>query len=223
MSDFKMENGSFDIIEDNKQNFKKIFYDKQIVEDKVSALKDLFPEVFDDDENINKIKDLFPEVFGLNNAVYKIKDLFPEVFTEDDKINFNVLKDILDKDYIETNEEFYDFTWWGKSEARKFFNESTNSTLRPIIEDKKIWNETNNLYIEGDNKEVLKILLNSYKNKIKMIYIDPPYNKNKDLIYDDYYGESEEEHLKRTNQMNEEGVKLVANPNTSDRNHSRCN
>lgn len=121
----------------------------------------------------------------------KIKDLFPSAITEG-KIDFDKLKLILGED-IESSEEKYEFTWPGKIEMEKSIYKKSRATLRP-----KEINGSQNLYIEGDNFEVLKILKENYTGKIKCIYIDPPYNTNTDLIYEDNYNESIENYKKFT-------------------------
>lgn len=148
-----------------------------------------------------------------------LKNLFPEIVTED-KINFNKLKELLGED-IEEKDEFYDFTWEGKTEA---YNESQipiTKTLRPKKEESKNWDTTKNLYIEGDNLETLKILEDSYRNKIKMIYIDPPYNTGGDFVYNDKWNETTLEHLKNTNQLSEDGLKISTNTKKKGRFHSK--
>lgn len=133
----------------------------------------------------------------------KIAELFPSCITEkvDDKgnlkkaVNFDILKEILsEKSGGDTAEykynERYEFTWVGKNASRVEANTTTNKTLRPCIEESKNWDNTENLYIEGDNLEVLKLLQNSYFNKVKMIYIDPPYNTGKDFIYRDKFSQN---------------------------------
>lgn len=135
--------------------------------------------------------------------VAKLKQLFPEIVTEDN-IDFDKLKAVLGE-YIEKDDESYRFTWYGKRDALKKSQIPSTGTLRPCIEDSKDWDTTQNLYIEGDNLEVLKLLQKSYNNKIKMIYIDPPYNKDKDFIYPDKWSDPVKEYKKITGQVNEEG------------------
>lgn len=135
--------------------------------------------------------------------VMKLKQLFPEIVTEE-KIDFDKLKAVLGE-YIEKNDESYRFTWYGKKEAFRKSQIPSTGTLRPCIEESKDWDTTQNLYIEGDNLEVLKLLQKSYNNKIKMIYIDPPYNKDKDFIYPDKWSDPINEYKKITGQINEDG------------------
>ena len=157
----------------------------------------------------------------VTDNIEKMKQLFPEIITED-KIDFNKLKEILGKN-IEESDERYNFTWPGKTEALRESQKSSTGTLNPCKEDSKNWDSTQNLYIEGDNLEVLKILQKSYYNKVKMIYIDPPYNTGKDFIYPDNYKDNLKNYLKITNQITSGGgarKKLTNNPETSGRFHS---
>ena len=112
-----------------------------------------------------------------------LKQLFPTIVKEDN-IDLNELKALLGET-VEEKEEYYRFTWAGKNQARLEANKPTTATLRPNKKDSKDWDTTNNIFIEGDNLEVLKLLQKSYANKIKMIYIDPPYNTGKDFVYKD--------------------------------------
>lgn len=115
--------------------------------------------------------------------IQMLKQLFPEVMTEG-KINFDKLKAVLGEE-IETHKEKYEFTWHGKTQALKMAQTPSAGTLRPDKESSKDWDTTGNLYIEGDNLEVLKLLQKPYFGKVKMIYIDPPYNTGKDFVYKD--------------------------------------
>lgn len=116
--------------------------------------------------------------------------------------------------------ESYDFTWVGKNASRVEANTTTNKTLRPCIEESKDWDNTENLYIEGDNLEVLKLLQNSYFNKVKMIYIDPPYNTGKDFIYRDKFSQNIDEYEEAKGTFDEEGNRLFENTDTNGRFHS---
>ena len=131
--------------------------------------------------------------------ISKLKEIFPEVITED-KIDFKKLELILGED-IDDSCEKYSFNWPGKTQAIKESQKQSNGTLRPCREESKNWDATQNLYIEGDNLEVLKLLQKSYYNKIKMIYIDPPYNTGKDFIYPDDYSDNLENYLQLTHQI----------------------
>ncbi|MCM3364307.1 site-specific DNA-methyltransferase [Niallia sp. MER TA 168] len=119
----------------------------------------------------------------IQDNIDKIKELFPEVLTEN-KIDIDKLRIALGE-HVEKEKERYEFTWNGKTEAIQLAQKQTTGTLLPCKEDSVNWDNTQNLYIEGDNLEVLRILQNSYRNKVKMIYIDPPYNTGKDFVYKD--------------------------------------
>ena len=157
----------------------------------------------------------------------KIAELFPSCITEkvDDKgnlekaIDFDVLRQILG-DKVATGNEAYEFTWVGKNASRVEANTTTNKTLRPCIEESKDWDNTENLYIEGDNLEVLKLLQNSYFNKVKMIYIDPPYNTGNDFIYVDDFAQNIDEYEEAKGSFDEEGNRLFKNTDTNGRFHS---
>ena len=114
------------------------------------------------------------------NNIEKLKELFPQVVSED-KVDFEALRQILG-DEVESNEEFYRFTWAGKSQSRLEAHKPSTGTLRPDRTGSSNWDETENLYIEGDNLEVLKLLQKGYSEKVKVIYIDPPYNTGKDFV-----------------------------------------
>ena len=146
----------------------------------------------------------------INKNISKLKELFPEVITED-KIDFEKLKLILGED-VENDNERYSFTWPGKTQAIKESQKQSTGTLRPCKEESKNWDTTGNLYIEGDNLEVLKLLQKSYYGKIKAIYIDPPYNTGKDFIYKDNYKDNLENYLKISGQVNEEDLDSTHTP-----------
>ena len=155
----------------------------------------------------------------VSDNVSKLKEIFPEVITED-KIDFDKLKLILGSD-IDTDSERYSFTWPGKTQAIKESQKQSTGTLRPCKEESKNWDTTKNLYIEGDNLEVLKLLQKGYYNKVKMIYIDPPYNTGNDFIYPDNYQDNLNNYLEISGQVSEsEGVKLTTNTETSGRYHT---
>lgn len=134
----------------------------------------------------------------VQHNIDNLKQLFPEVVTEG-KIDFEKLKLVLGEN-IEINNEKYAFTWNGKSDAIKLAQTPSLGTLRPDKESSKNWDETENLYIEGDNLEVLKLLQKSYFGQVKMIYIDPPYNTGKDFVYNDDFKNAIEYYKKITNQ-----------------------
>ena len=154
----------------------------------------------------------------VNDNISRLKELFPEVFTEG-KIDFKVLQDILG-DEIETEEEYYRFTWAGKAQARREAHKPSTGTLRPAKEESVNWDTTENLYIEGDNLEVLKLLQKSYNNKVNMIYIDPPYNTGKDFVYKDNYKDNIKNYQQISGQIDSEGNRLTTNSNSDGRYHS---
>ena len=135
----------------------------------------------------------------IQDNVSKLKEIFPESVTED-KIDFDKLKLILGKN-VDDDSEKYSFTWPGKNQSIKESQKTSSGTLRPCKEESKNWDSTENLYIEGDNLEVLKLLQKSYNNKIKMIYIDPPYITGKDFIYSDNYKDNLENYLELSGQV----------------------
>jgi adenine-specific DNA-methyltransferase len=147
-----------------------------------------------------------------------LKRLFPTIVKEG-RIDVDELKALLDEE-IETNEEYYRFSWAGKSDARREANKPSTATLRPNQPDSKNWDTTGNVFIEGDNLEVLKLLQKSYSGRIKMIYIDPPYNTGKDFVYKDNYADNLGNYLALTGQTDEEGKKLSSNTESDGRYHS---
>ena len=134
----------------------------------------------------------------LNENIETLKDLFPEIVSED-KIDFDKFKTIFGGE-IDDSSERYSFTWPGKTQAIKESQKQSTGTLRPCKKESKNWDTTQNLYIEGDNLEVLKLLQKSYYNKIKCIYIDPPYNTGKDFVYEDNYKNNLSNYLKISGQ-----------------------
>ena len=148
----------------------------------------------------------------------QLAELMPEAIA-DGKVDVEKLKELLDGDAADTSERFGLF-WPGKKRALRAAQEPTTATLRPDFENSKDWDTTKNVFIEGDNLEVLKILQKHYHAKIKMIYIDPPYNTGKDFVYPDNYKEGLDTYLEWTRQVNEEGKKLSTNADTEGRYHS---
>ena len=159
----------------------------------------------------------------IQENVKKLKEIFPEIFTED-QVDLDLLGELLSNGggyrKLDTSKERYSLTWNGKSEARQIAQEVSTGTLRPAKEESKNWDNTENIYIEGDNLEVLKLLQKSYHGKIKMIYIDPPYNTGKDFVYKDNFRANIENYKKVTGQVSEEGTKLTTNTDTDGRYHS---
>lgn len=152
-----------------------------------------------------------------------IAERFPNCVTETAdgiKIDFDLLKQELSADVIEGNKERYRLEWPGKKEAIVTANLPTTKTLRPIREESVDFDNTENLYIEGDNLEVLKLLQESYLGKIKMIYIDPPYNTGKDFVYKDNYVKDANEELLESGQKDEYNKRLVVNLESAGRYHS---
>ena len=154
----------------------------------------------------------------LQDNIEQLKELFPETVTEG-KIDYDVLREILGQE-IEDDKEYYRFTWKGKAQARREALKVSTGTLRPCREESVDFDDTENLYIEGDNLEVLKLLQKSYHNKIKMIYIDPPYNTGKDFVYKDNYKDNLQNYLEISGQVDEEGRKQSTNTDSSGRYHS---
>jgi adenine-specific DNA-methyltransferase len=150
--------------------------------------------------------------------VEKMRELFPEIFA-DGQIDFEALKQVLG-DYSHDTEEHYSFTWHGKSEARRIAQLPSQGTLRPCPEESVNWDTTQNIFIEGDNLEVLKLLQKSYHRKVKMIYIDPPYNTGEEFIYPDRFKDNLDTYLKYTGQVDDEGFKLSANSESDGRYHT---
>ena len=142
----------------------------------------------------------------------KLKDIFPEAF-EEGKIDFDVLKQLLRGESDEKDER-YGLNWNGKHRARQLALTPSMGTLRPCPEESVDWNITQNLMIEGDNLEVLKLLQKSYTGKVKLIYIDPPYNTGKDFVYPDDFRDNIKNYLELTGQV-EAGRKITTNPETS--------
>lgn len=147
-----------------------------------------------------------------------LKQLFPEVFI-DGRIDFEALKETLGS-YVDEREERYSFTWHGKSRARRIAQTPSTGTLLPCKEDSVNWDSTQNIFIEGDNLEVLKLLQKSYHRKVKMIYIDPPYNTGKEFIYPDKWQDNLDTYLRYTGQIDDEGFKTTTNTETSGRYHT---
>lgn len=150
--------------------------------------------------------------------VSKLKELFPEAFTEG-KVDLEALKEVLGE-YVDGREERYSFTWNGKSKARMIAQTPSAGTLRPCKDESVDWNTTQNLFIEGDNLEVLKLLQKSYHKKVKMIYIDPPYNTGKDFVYKDNFKDNIRNYKEITGQVDSKGRNLSSNPETSGRYHT---
>jgi adenine-specific DNA-methyltransferase len=169
-------------------------------------------------EKIEKKDNLSQSANIVQNNINKLKTLFPEIVTEG-KIDFNVLQEVLGKN-LEEAEEYYRFTWAGKAQARREAHKRSTGTLRPAKEESLDWDTTQNMYIEGDNLEVLKLMQKSYAGKIKMIYIDPPYNTGKDFVYKDNYKDNLKNYQEVTGQVDSEGNKTGTNSDSDGRYHS---
>ena len=150
--------------------------------------------------------------------VEQLKDLFPEAFTEG-KIDFEVLKQLLGG-AVDEREEKFGLNWNGKRQARQIALTPSTGTLRPCPEESVDWDTTQNLMIEGDNLEVLKLLQKSYAGKVKLIYIDPPYNTGKDFVYPDNFQDNIRNYLELTGQVDSEGRKISSNTEASGRFHT---
>jgi len=159
----------------------------------------------------------------VNENLEKLAVLFPNCVTETAEgkaVDFDLLKQELSHAVVEGNKERYRLEWPGKREAIVTANLPTTKTLRPVREDSVDFDKTENLYIEGDNLEVLKLLQESYLSRIKMIYIDPPYNTGNDFVYKDNFTQDTDEYKEESGQKDEYNQRLVANPETSGRYHS---
>lgn len=166
---------------------------------------------------------------GVEDNITKIAQLFPDCVTEtvDEKsgqpkhlIDFEKLKQNLSDSVMSERAERYQFTWPDKSKAILLANSPINATLRPCREDSVDFDNTQNLYIEGDNLDVLKCLKETYLHKVKMIYIDPPYNTGNDFVYEDDFAQSSEEYLANSGQFDEQGNRMFTNAESNGRFHT---
>ncbi|MFD4803221.1 site-specific DNA-methyltransferase [Streptomyces anulatus] len=175
---------------------------------------------------MEKLRMTSPDLTDAN--INKLAELFPTVVTETldadgnpkQAIDFDLLRQELSDHLVEGPQERYQLDWPGKRAAAFAANASIAKTLRPVREESIDFDTTKNLFIEGDNLDALKLLQESYLGKIKLIYIDPPYNTGSDFVYEDDFAETSEEYLSRSGQTDIEGVKLVANPESNGRFHS---
>ena len=163
------------------------------------------------DENIKKIGELFPNC---------LTERLDENGKPEVAIDFDQLRQELSKDIVEGPEERYQFTWPDKRNAIRLANAPTTDTLRPCREESVDFDNTQNLYIEGDNLEVLKLLRENYLGKVKMIYIDPPYNTGNDFVYNDDFAQTTGDYVHNSGQEDEEGNRLVANTESNGRFHT---
>ena len=169
---------------------------------------------------MNKLSPEMPELQSMNitsDNITKLKSLFPEAFNENG-IDFDVLKQLLGEN-VDEKEERYGLSWHGKRQARQLALTPSRGTLRPCKDESVDWDNTKNLMIEGDNLEVLKLLQKSYTGKVKLIYIDPPYNTGKDFVYPDNFQDNMKNYLEITGQT-EDGARLSTNTETSGRYHT---
>lgn len=166
---------------------------------------------------------------GVEDNITKIAQLFPDCVTEtvDERsgqpkhlIDFEKLKQNLSDSVMSEKAERYQFTWPDKSKAILLANSPINATLRPCREDSVDFDNTQNLYIEGDNLDVLKCLKETYLHKVKMIYIDPPYNTGNDFVYEDDFAQSSEEYLANSGQFDEQGNRMFTNAESNGRFHT---
>ncbi len=168
------------------------------------------------DENIEKISYLFPNIL---TEVIKGYDNDRKPIVEQ-AIDFDMLKQELSNVVVDGNQERYQFTWPDKKKSILLANAPISKTLRPYVEESIDFDSTENLYIEGDNLEVLKLLQETYMGKIKMIYIDPPYNTGNDFIYEDDFTQNVDEYISNSGQLDKDGNKLVQNTESNGRFHT---
>lgn len=166
---------------------------------------------------VNKMNGESVDLTAQNIA--RLKELFPEILTDGEKINFDMLKAVLGGE-VDSENERYQFTWHGKKKMIVGTQKSSKGTLRPDKDKSNNFDSTENLYIEGDNLEVLKLLQKSYNGKIKMIYIDPPYNTGKDFVYKDNFKDGVQNYLEQTGQVDSEGNILSTNSESNGRFHT---
>ena len=175
---------------------------------------------------MEKLKMQTPNLVDEN--IEKIGKLFPDCLTEhtgadgktEQAIDFDKLKQELSKSIVDGDEERYQFTWPGKKQALITANAPINKTLRPCREESVDFDNTQNLYIEGDNLDVLKLLREDYLGKVKMIYIDPPYNTGNDFVYEDDFAQSTDDYIENSGQTDGDGNRLVANTESNGRFHT---
>lgn len=175
---------------------------------------------------VNKLKMHSPDLTEAN--IERLAEVFPNCVTEAQDehgklkraIDFDQLKQELSDHVVDGPRERYQLNWPGKREALLAANAPIAKTLRPCREESVDFDTTQNLFIEGDNLDALKLLQETYLNKVKMIYIDPPYNTGREFIYDDDFSSTSSDYLVRSGQSSEEGTRLVANTEANGRYHS---
>lgn len=174
---------------------------------------------------MEKLKMLTPNL--VNDNIEKIKQIFPDCITEhigggqtEFAVDFDKLRQELSSNVVEGNEERYQFIWPGKKQSIITANAPISKTLRPCREESVDFDNTENLYIEGDNLDVLKLLREDYLGKVKMIYIDPPYNTGNDFVYEDNFAQSADDYIENSGQQDDVGNHLVANTENNGRFHT---
>ncbi len=156
----------------------------------------------------------------VSENIKRLKELFPDAFNEGG-VDFDALRQLLgDAKVLDEGEEKYGLNWHGKKKARQIALTSSTGTLLPCPEESVDWDTTQNLFIEGDNLEVLKLLQKSYANKVKMIFIDPPYNTGEEFIYSDKFSDNLQTYLRYTGQVNDEGLKFSSRTEAIGRKHT---
>ena len=169
-------------------------------------------------DKINPGDEICQSLDLVHENIQKLKSLFPEIVAEG-KIDFEVLRQLLGEK-IEDSDEYYRLTWAGKSQARREAHKPSTGTLRPVREESLDWDTTKNIYIEGDNLEVLKLLQKNYGGRVRMIYIDPPYNTGRDFVYRDDYTDNLRNYQELTGQIDSAGNRLSTNSDSDGRYHS---
>ena len=164
-------------------------------------------------------EELKPSYTFNDDRLNELKRIFPEAY-EDGKINYDTLKELIgDFSTDNSHKEFYGLNWVGKQDARRIASKPVTGTLQPCPGEGMNEEKASNIFIEGENLEVLKVLRKSYANKIKLIYIDPPYNTGNDFIYNDTFADSTEDYLRKTGEKSEDGL-LVSNPKSAGKFHA---
>ncbi len=167
---------------------------------------------------IEDVSKMVPDI--VQEQIGQMKEIFPECISENGKVDFDKLKAVLGEIGALKESDGYQFTWAGKEEAFRSIQVPSGATLKPAREESINFDETENIFIEGENLEALKLLYKAYHDQVKMIYIDPPYNTGNDFVYQDDFSELKEAYLERTGQKDAEGNLLSTNTESSGRFHS---